>query len=109
MALTVTLAGDWLSSLGNKKASTGTITFDSSYASGGESLTPAMVGLQKIDFISLNQGEDGYVFHYDAANQKVIAYVTIDPGDAGGANVVLQEAGAIDLSNVVVEFHAIGF
>jgi hypothetical protein len=108
MALTVTLAGDWLSSVGNKKASTGTITFDAEYVAGGESLTPAMIGLGTIDYLSLNQGEDGYVFHYDKGNNKVMAYVTIDPADAGGANVVLQEAGAIDLSAVVVEFHAIG-
>lgn len=109
MALTVSLTGDWLSSVGSEKAVVGTITFDDSYAAGGESLTAANIGLQKIKFISLNQGEDGYVFFYDYANSKVKAYVTIDPANAGGANVVLQEAGAIDLSSVVVHFRAVGY
>lgn len=82
MALSVSLTGDWLSSFGNKKASHGTITFDSSYATGGESLTPANVGLGTLDRIHFNTGEDGYVFEYDYSNETVIAY---QPGAAGGA------------------------
>lgn len=109
MGLTVSLTGDWLISVGNRKESVGTITFDSAYVSGGESLTAANVGLQKIEHISFNQGEDGYVFEYDYTNSKVKAYVTKDPGDAGGADIVLQEAGVIDLSSVVVKFRALGY
>lgn len=74
MALTVSLTGDWLESVGSKRAVNGKITFDSSYATGGETLTPANIGLGVIDRIEFNQGEDGYVFKYDYTNQKVLVY-----------------------------------
>jgi hypothetical protein len=74
MALSVSLTGDWLSSLGNRRSSQGVITFDSSYATGGEALTPANVGLGTIDRIDFNQGEDGYVLRYDYTNEKVLVY-----------------------------------
>jgi hypothetical protein len=109
MALTISLTGDWMHSIGDLKAVHGIVTFDNSYASGGESLTAANVGLQKILFMSLNQGEDGYVYKYDYTNSKVLAYVSKDPAAAGGADIVLQEAGAIDLSAAVVNFFAIGY
>ena len=51
MALTVTLTGDWASISGNKNTVTGTLAFDSSYPTGGESLTAAAIGLGAIDFI----------------------------------------------------------
>lgn len=71
--LTVTLTGDWQMNPGDRIASKATIAFDDSYPTGGESLTPAMLGLGTIDFISIgNKG--GYVFEYDYANQKVIVY-----------------------------------
>ena len=76
MALTVSLTGDWLSSIGSRRASQGTITFDSSYATGGESLTAANIGLGVIDRIEFNQGEDGYTFKYDYTNSKVMAFRT---------------------------------
>lgn len=79
MALTVTLSGDWLSSIGNKRAVSGTITFDSSYDSGGESLTAANIGLGRIERIEFNQGEDGYVFEYDYSASKVIVYTPSQP------------------------------
>jgi hypothetical protein len=87
MALTVTLAGDWLSSLGNKRASNGTLTFDSSYATGGESLTPANIGLGVIDSITFNQGEDGYVFKYIHSTQKVQVFRTATVTPTGSVAV----------------------
>lgn len=108
MALTISLTGDWMESLGSKRATSGTITFDSAYAAGGESLTAANVGLGVIDFLELNQGEDGYVFHWDKANNKIVVYQQTDPADAGGADIPLVEASG-DLSAVVVNFRAIGY
>lgn len=83
MGLTVTLAGDWLSSLGSKRAVNGKITFDSSYPTGGESLTPANIGLGVIDSITFNQGEDGYVFKYNFSTSKVMAFRTATLTPAG--------------------------
>ncbi len=78
MGLTVTLAGDWLSNIGNRRAIEGTITFDSSYPTGGESLTAANIGLGVLKRIQFNP-VSGYILTYDYANQKVLVYA------AGGA------------------------
>jgi hypothetical protein len=74
MALTVGLTGDWLGSQGNKRTSHGTLTFDSSYPTGGEPLTAANVGLGVIESIQFNP-VSGYTFEYDHANEKVLVYV----------------------------------
>lgn len=109
MGLTYSLTGDWMHSLGDLKAVHGTITFDSSYAANGEAFSAASIGLKRILFIALNQGEDGYVYKFDYANSKVLAYQGKDPAAAGGADIPLQETGAIDLSAAVVNFFAIGY
>lgn len=74
MALTIGLTGDWMQSSGSQRATSGTITFDSSYATGGESLTAANIGLGRISFIEFNQGQSGYTFQYDYANSKVLVF-----------------------------------
>jgi hypothetical protein len=64
MAISVSLTGDWLSSFGSKRASEGTITFDSSYVTGGEPITAADVGLGELDSLVLEQGEDGHIIEW---------------------------------------------
>lgn len=91
MALTVSLTGDWLSSLGNRKAASGKITFDSSYTTGGLSLTAANVGLSSIERIEFNS-DSGYTMAYDYTNKKVQVFVdggnlptvTVTGGQAAG-------------------------
>jgi hypothetical protein len=46
------------------------ITFDNSYATGGESLTPLMLGLHSIDFMEIEPA-GGYIFEYDHDNEKI--------------------------------------
>lgn len=82
---TVSLPGDWLTSDGNRRRAFGTFTFSNSYTTGGESLTPAMVGLGIIDSLDINQGIGGLIFRWDKANQKVLAFyptggATASPG-----------------------------
>lgn len=69
----------------------GTVAMDSSYVTGGETLTaPFRMGTIKGAFIS---PRSGYVFEYDVANAKVIAY------RGGTADTVLnQVASGTDLS-----------
>ena len=74
MALTVALTGDWLESIGSKRAVNGKITFDASYTTGGLSLLPAQIGLGVIDRIEFNQ-VGGFVVSYDYTAQKVKAFV----------------------------------
>lgn len=79
------------------------------YATGGSSFTPALLGLdQRIDF--LNPGAAaGYEFQVDYTNSKILAYRQKDPANAGGADIPLTEvANGVDLSAVVVRAFAIG-
>lgn len=82
---------------GNKRRNTLDITFDSSYPTGGESLTPAALGLVSVDIV-LATGTGGYVFKYDKANQKLLAYT-------GGSQV----SDTTDLSSVTTRVEAVGF
>lgn len=65
------------------------ITFDNSYATGGEALTPADFGLGEVDAVFF-ENKGGYVFEYDYANEKVIAY------ESGTASAALDECDAAD-------------
>jgi hypothetical protein len=90
MALSVSLTGDWLQNIGSVQQTVGSITFDDSYATGGESLTPAMVGLGEIIGLSIIQGEDGYVAKWDKANQKILLYRSagFTPAGTNGTSAV---------------------
>ena len=57
----------------NEKVIISDITFDSSYATGGESLTPAQFGLVSIDLV-LAETASGYMFQYDYTNSKLKAF-----------------------------------
>ena len=74
MALTITTAGASkdVESLGSLRASLFTITFDSSYATGGEALAASDLGLKELDIVMI-ENASGYVFNYDHSNNKVIA------------------------------------
>lgn len=74
MSLTVSLTGDWLESLGSKRAVTFSITGDSSYTTGGYAFTPANVGLGVIDFAEFDNA-GGYVAYYNSATGKIQFFV----------------------------------
>lgn len=79
MALTI---GSLTYSLeGSKNVARGTIAFDSSYPTGGESLTAANVGLKTIERITF-EDVAGFSFTYDYTNAKVLAKC---PGVVTGA------------------------
>lgn len=91
------------------KYTTGTVTFDSSYATGGEALLPTALGLSsKIEFVSFSPAS-GYVFEYDYTNSKVKAYNTTKGGSipSGGAAGV-EVASTTDLSAVTCQYIAFG-
>ena len=80
MALTITI--DREERMGKRYYRSGTIAFDSSYPTGGESLTPSDLGLRTIDIL-LAAPAGGLMFEYDNANQKLKA---IYPTGGGGTN-----------------------
>ncbi len=80
-----------------------TITFDSSYATGGgEVINPSDIGLGQILMLNIIQGEDGYIFEWDSANSKILVR------ESAATAIPLPEVGADNLSAVVVEVFAIG-
>jgi hypothetical protein len=85
MAMTVSLPGDWLENIGNRRAVRGTVTFDTSYTTGGEALTAANVGLGVLEYIDFNPVA-GFTFVYDYVAGKVKAFAA---GQSALPNVVV--------------------
>lgn len=72
-------------SIGNRKGLIAKVDGDSSYAAGGETLTPESLGFQRFDLLTVAT-KNGFVFEYDYTNEKLkilvrkIAYdVTVNP------------------------------
>ena len=107
MALTLTDLNRNVS--GNRRTSTVKIQFDDSYATGGESLTPAKLGMHIIEAMQITLDPDssdtvGYTFGWDKTNETVIAYRS----GAFTATAPAGTAGAIvDSNNAATEGHAV--
>lgn len=69
--------------IGTLKATLRTLSFDSNYPTGGEALTAADLGLSTVVFATI-QSRAGYVFEYDIANSKILAY-WVDTSTDGAA------------------------
>ena len=80
-----------------------TVTMDNSYATGGESVTAANLGLSRVVQFSLEPNA-GYVPEYDHANSKVKAYWT----GAATSAVLAEVTAATDLSAVVFRGKVVG-
>ncbi len=70
-----------------------TVAFDSSYPTGGESLSAANMALSTIHNVNC-QTKGGYVFEYDYGNSTLLAY------DVSGNGVLHQSEDTTDLSAV---------
>lgn len=108
MALTNTRVTAYVA--GNKKHRVYDVTFDSSYADNGESLTAADVGLSKVEQVlgSVARHSDGskaIAVSYDHTNSKLLAFL----GAADAADAPFDEAGAIDLSAYTARLTFIGY
>jgi len=68
----LTISNQEYSVFGNKSVSFFDVAFDSSYPAGGESLTPADIGLLEISHMQI-AGNSGYIFEYDYTNKKLQA------------------------------------
>lgn len=77
MSSTITLTGDWLANIGNRRQTTGTGNIGV-YVTNGITVTAAQVGLGVIESLEIDPA-GGYTFSYVASTGKVQAYV------AGGA------------------------
>src|SRR5437762_189219 len=73
MATTITLAGDWMISLGNRRETSGTGNLGS-YTTTGVAVTAAQLGLGTIYSLVIDPS-GGYLFSYVASTGKILAYV----------------------------------
>lgn len=83
MALTVAVTRRVVA--GNQYIVAGTIAFDSSYPTGGESFTAADLGLRIVDMMILQSGSSGFAYEYDYTNSKVLVYSQGAAHATGGA------------------------
>jgi hypothetical protein len=105
MSLTVTRVIK-AESIGARFMSVSTIDFDSSYPTGGEPLTPADLGFASTSDPELHievKAKGGYVFEYDHANQKVLAYrrgaITENVAGTYTQNAVLAAAALAEVAD----------
>ena len=96
MALTISNREPSL--FGNKSVQMFDMAFDSSYAFGGESLTPANMGLETVDRVVI-EPKAGYTFEYDATNEKVKAFCMAPP-------IVYEEVHTIASNQITLDYPA---
>lgn len=89
---------------GSRKEAHGTITFDSSYATGGEAFTPADFGLSRLDFLMVS-GATGYVAAWNGSTSapKVLLY-----RQTAATGALAEVPSTTDVSTVTCRFKAIG-
>jgi hypothetical protein len=91
---------------GNRKFVTATVTFDSSYATGGEAISLTSLGLNRLDFIwAVTQ--DGYVPAWDGSTTAPkVKLFWVDTTTDGAA--LAEVPSTTDVSAVVVRIFAFG-
>ena len=89
---------------GSRKEVFGVITFDSSYATGGEAVTLAQLGLSRLDWLMVNAGA-GYLPVWDGSTTtpKVLLY-----RQTAATGAFVEVPSTTDMSAVTVRFKANG-
>jgi len=88
--------------VGSRLVVTGQLSPSATYASGGESFTPTMFGLGKIQRLTVMAATGGYLPAPDMTNSKVKIFQ-----NAAGAGAFAEVSG--DLSAQKFDFEAVGF
>lgn len=97
----VTVGGVAANTIEGRKSTVTDVTFDSSYPTGGEAITPADLGMSNVIDATCEVRAKGATVtnvYYDRTNAKLVA-------NAAAAEV----ANTTDLSTVVVRVRAIGY
>lgn len=98
--------------IGQLKAKLVSVTFDSSYALGGESFTPALVGMSEfvlvMPFVDAN-ADLPYAVHYDYTAQTLMVYGVEQDADAATTEPFDEENSAANLAALVVRVLCLGF
>ena len=97
----------WASEVpGSRREVRGTITFDSSYATNGEAVTLAQLGLTRLDWLTVNT-TDGHVPAWDGSTSTPKVKLFWVDTTVDGAPLA-EVPSTTDVSAVVVRFHAVG-
>lgn len=105
MALTVSAPYTSLDVFGTRRVAMVTVTFDSSYAVGGEAFDPNLYGIVGVPFgvfISVRPfaADASYVVQYDKTNEKLMVFEQSDSDN----NVPLSEVETtVDLSALICD------
>ena len=105
MALTVAVTER--SQSGNKIVNRGTIAFDASYPTGGESLTANQLGLRVVESINF-EVEVGHVLEYDYSNATVKVFFADYDAGADGALIEFTSTGDLSSTITAARFTALG-
>ena len=94
---------------GNRKFVTANVTFDSSYATGGEAISASSLGLTRLDFMWVSPS-DGYVAQWDGSltTPKIKLFGTNKDVVGVTTGPLTEVASAVDVSSVVVQVFAFG-
>lgn len=89
---------------GNRKEARGSVTFDSSYPTGGEAITVSDLGLTRLDWLSVSAG-NGYLPVWDGSltSPKVLMY-----RQSAATGALTEVPATTDLSATSIKFFAIG-
>lgn len=83
---------------GHQRAHAFDFTMGASYPTGGEPLTPAKVGLIRVETLEIADNAGGYVLTYDRANQKLKALYGDNNNAADGP--LIEVPNGTDLSAI---------
>jgi len=89
---------------GNRKMVVGVITLDNSYATGGEAVTLAQLGLSRLDFLNVTAGI-GYLPTWDGSltSPKILVY-----RQTAATGAFAEVPSTTDMSATTVRFIAFG-
>lgn len=91
---------------GNRKFVTADVTFDSSYATGGEAISVSSLGLTRLDFMWVSP-DDGFLPQWDGSlTSPKIKLFWVDTTVDGAA--LAEVASTTDVSSVAVKVFAFG-
>ena len=106
MALTFSIDDTQL--VGNKRQKSGTVTFDSSYATGGETFTAADVGLSAITDVDVADASGYNVFWNRSTTAPTLQVFQGDNTNAAAAPGI-QVPNATNLSTLVARIRVTGY
>ena len=89
---------------GNRKMTTATVTFDASYATGGEAIAASDLGLVRLDYLEVSAGQ-GYLARWDGSTSspKILLY-----RQTAATGALAEVPSTTDVSAVVARVIAFG-